>query len=318
MMKSEIVLFWIKISFLLLLIVLMILWIILAIETDNQINEINRKINRNRFDDRKFSLHQALPSINYRATISRLYSITIINCLIEESIAIGLIVVCFWTKAKNCFPTLNGLFSLLWLIKQFQLSDLFHQIDSNEWLNFDLFLTTHIIHFLVIFVAFIITIFFVQSRILDPIEIHNSIGFNDTQRFGSRILKLNDLETKKSLKMMINPMIINNNNNNDDDNDDHLHHFHQNQQSQQQQHQRSTNTNLNHSISIIPLQKHSTNWTDRKIFVQRNLSQSSPIKLGGFNKLRNQTKVSSLDLEEFPPPHPPQPPPPTPSSLVQS
>lgn len=143
----------IKFAFLLLLIVLMILWIVLSVDTTRQIGEIHIKHGRIPLDNSRFGARNYLR----KSTMTRLYQVTIFNTVLEEIIAF-LAIICLLIHKMKLFSITIILLIIIWFIEQFRISDFSHQIDLIDLQNSQLILATHIIHFLAIILGIILII----------------------------------------------------------------------------------------------------------------------------------------------------------------
>ncbi|KAI2800205.1 hypothetical protein BLOT_013724 [Blomia tropicalis] len=158
----------VKTIFILLLIIMMILWIVLAVEAGRQITEINHRTIGNNGNIRiKPEDARRLPGTFASAamisvtkgSINRLYGLTVFNTILEEFIAFGSLI-SLVLRARRTFNITITLLTIIWFIEQYRISDFYHQIDHIDYQNGQIMIATHVIHFLII----IIGIFFAASN----------------------------------------------------------------------------------------------------------------------------------------------------------
>lgn len=150
-----------KILFILMLIILMILWIVEASYSGQQMADINGKIVRSRGDERRMIMQlkqsSVVPLIN-RSTLPRIQLLIVFNTLIQEMLAIAILVCLLLNYRKTYFFSLVML-TLIWFIKEYRFGDYYNQIDSLDWKSSQIIVSTHSIYFIVVVLGFLCCFF---------------------------------------------------------------------------------------------------------------------------------------------------------------
>lgn len=134
-----------RILFVKLTIVLMILWIVWGVQTVNEVKQLETK-NRN---DRT--------QITYdKGTLNRIKAITILNTIIEESIAL-LAIIGMLLSHRYVLHTAILLLAIIWLSAQMRITDYL-------WIGSPVMIVAHVIHFLVVLYGLVFVYFITESK----------------------------------------------------------------------------------------------------------------------------------------------------------
>ena len=154
-----------KSFYILLLIILMTLWIVISVEAGRQLQELSHRTQGNHQhrikpeDARRLpgsSLATAALITTTKASIGRLYGLTVFNTLLEEFIALCALISLF-LKARRLFNMSLVLLIIIWFIEQYRISDFYHQIDHLDAQSSQIIIATHVIHFLIILIGIVIS-----------------------------------------------------------------------------------------------------------------------------------------------------------------
>ena len=121
----------VRILFVILTAVLMILWIVWGAQT---VNEVKQLENKNRNDRTQITYD--------KGTLNRIKAITILNTIIEELIAL-LVIIGMLLSHRYILHTAILLLAIIWLSAQMRITDYL-------WIGSPVMVVAHVIHFLVV------------------------------------------------------------------------------------------------------------------------------------------------------------------------
>jgi hypothetical protein len=131
--------FILKLSFVSLVVVLMILWIVLGAQTVNEITDLDTETKRLNQQDRN-KYYDKRP-------FDRVKGMTIFNTLLEEVIALLAILGILFSQ-RYLLQTSFLLLAIIWFVAHYRISDLF-------WYGSQVMIASHIIHFIVVCIGLV-------------------------------------------------------------------------------------------------------------------------------------------------------------------
>lgn len=135
-----------RISFVVLIAVLMILWIVFGAQTVNEVNQLEAQYQKDRNNNKNID----------KRTLDRVKGMTIFNTILEESIAL-LAIIGLVLNHRYLLHTSMVLLAIIWFVAHYRISDFL-------WTGSPVMISSHIIHFFVVSIGLSFTHFVKESE----------------------------------------------------------------------------------------------------------------------------------------------------------